>query len=477
MLGGGRQAEDQRRRMNKKGLWNHLVSEYEKSRPKSRAHFERATKFLIRGGSHTLRLFEPFPFYDVRCAGSSVEDLDGFRYVDFWQGHYTNILGHNPEAVTAALRDLFAAGQGLQTGFPSHRQVELAEEICRRTGAERVRLTSSGALATLYSVMLSRGFTGRFKVLKAGGGWHGAQPYLMKGVTKFVECVGLDGAETLGLHEGFESGTLTTRYNDANDLEDVFRREGDALACFIVEPFIGEGGFLFADPDYLRLARSLTDKYGALLIFDEVISGFRFCANSLAWLYQIRPDLSTFGKLVGGGMPIAAVAGRADVLALCDPAAGPRRVKFEGGTYSAHPASLVAGLAMLAFIEQHERVLYEQIGQLAERARQGIEEIFRRNGIAAHCTGFANKVVPSSSMSMVHFLLKDRPCTTPEEIWNPNFCDPEMREKVFKLAMINRGFFPAHGLGSVSFAHTQGEIDRMLEAVEDVARLMKKFGF
>lgn len=462
--------------MNKEALWSHLVDEYQKVRPRSRAHFERATAVQIRGGSHTLRLFEPFPFYDVRASGSTVEDLDGLGYIDFWQGHYTNILGHNPEVILSSLRDLFAAGQGLQTGFPSSLQVELAEEVCRRTGAERVRLTTTGALGTLYSVMLSRAFTGRTKVLKAGGGWHGAQPYLMKGVTRFLEQEGLNAAESEGLHDGFAAGTITTRYNDAAHLEDMFRHSGDSLACFIVEPFIGEGGFLFADPEYLSLARRLTEQYGALLVFDEVISGFRFCPNSLATLYQVRPDLSIFGKLLGGGMPIAAVAGRADVLALCDPAAGARRVKFEGGTFSAHPSSLVAGRAMLRHIKDNSEKIYPHIGRLAEKGRQGIEEIFSRHGIPAHCTGFPNRVAPSSSMSMVHFLRTDRRCTSPEEVWNPGFCDPEMREKVFKLALINRGYFPAHGFGSVSFAHTEAEIDGLLGAVEDVAKLMKRFG-
>ncbi len=206
--------------MDKQAFWETLVADYEKRTPKSRRHFERAIQNQIRGGSHNLRLFEPYPFYDVRCKGAYVWDLDGNEYLDFWQGHYTNILGHNPPEVINQLIDLFGGGQGLQTGFPGARQAELAEEVCRLTGFDRVRFTTSGALATLYSVMLSRGATGRSLALKVAGGWHGSQPYLLKGITAYDR--GLTSRESAGLHPSCVEEIITTRFNDVESLEADF---------------------------------------------------------------------------------------------------------------------------------------------------------------------------------------------------------------------------------------------------------------
>ncbi len=227
--------------MNKQVVWDRLLTEYEKKAPRSRTIFEQACQFQIRGGSHNLRLFEPYPFYDRSGSGSKVTDVDGNQYTDFWQGHFTNILGHNPRVITEVLAREFQKGWGLQTGFPGSPQRELAEEVCRCTGAERVRFTTSGTLATLYAVMLSRGFTGRHLLLKISGGWHGSQPYLLRGVTSYQNGLGLQ--ESRGLHPGSEEEVVTTRFNDIGHLEEIFRKLGDQLACFILEPFIGEGGF------------------------------------------------------------------------------------------------------------------------------------------------------------------------------------------------------------------------------------------
>ncbi len=172
-------------------------------------------------------------------------DLDGNEYIDFWQGHYTNILGHNPGIIREVLVREFQQGGGLQNGFPGSLQVELAAELCQRTGAEQVRFTTSGTLVTLYTVMLSRAFTDRKLVLKVGGGWHGAQPYLLRGVTTYRKDLNL--LESAGLHPPSVDEIALTRFNDTGDLEEAFRKIGGQLASFILEPFVGEGGFLFVD--------------------------------------------------------------------------------------------------------------------------------------------------------------------------------------------------------------------------------------
>ncbi len=279
-----------------------LSDEYCQKHPRSERHYQTSCSHLVRGGSHTLRLFQPFPFYDVRCQGSRVIDLDGYSYIDFWQGHYANILGHNPKVITDVLVDHFRKGEGLHTGFPSTLQYDFARLLLGQIKGEKARFTTSGALTTIFAVMLSRAYTGRDLILKVAGGWHGTNPYLLKGITHYDR--GLNHLESCGLHRGAEEGTIVTTYNNIEDLTEKFTRYGERIACFIMEPFLGEGGFILADEEYVAKARDLTRQYGALLIFDEVISAFRFCPAGLQNLYGVQPDLTTLGKVIGGGMPL-----------------------------------------------------------------------------------------------------------------------------------------------------------------------------
>jgi len=164
-------------------LMSELAAAYTKHSPKSAKLHEKALKYLVSGGSHNLRLLKPFPPRIVKAQGAWLQDEDGHRILDFWQGHAGNILGHNPKVVTSALAKAFTNGYGLQTGFPDRLQIEAAEILCRQTGAERVRFTTSGTLSTMYAVTLARAFTGRNLILKIGGGWHGANPWTLKGVS------------------------------------------------------------------------------------------------------------------------------------------------------------------------------------------------------------------------------------------------------------------------------------------------------
>jgi len=456
--------------MDKESILKELIKVYRRKHPTSEIHFNQACQYQVRGGSHNLRLFEPFPFYDVRCEGSKVRDADGNTYVDFWQGHFANILGHNPKIVLDALIDYFQKGLGLTTGFPSMIQMELAEIILKRVEAEKIRFTTSGALATMYSIMLSKAYTKRDLVLKVGGGWHGANPYVLKGITVYDQS--LNQIESAGLPLEMDSQILVTKLNDIEDLRERFREYGERIACFIVEPFIGAGGFIFTDKEYLREASELTRQYNSLLIFDEVVSGFRFHAGGVQSFYGIKPDLSIFGKAVGGGMPVSAVAGRSEVMEFCSPGGSHlEKVKFEGGTFSAHPSSMLAGLTFLKYLVEHEKEIYPRIGQLGAKVRQGIEEIFSTYGFNVKCTGYGNSIVENSSTVGVHFLNQeiDR-ITSPEQVWNPEICDFEIREKIFKLAMLNEGFNIFHGYGAISAAHNDQEIQDSLDAVERIAK-------
>ncbi len=456
--------------MDKKRLLDDLIRGYRETHKKSEAIFKKASQHLVTGGSHNLRLFNPFPFYDVQSSGSRVWDADGNMYVDFWQGHFANILGHNPKVIVKALQDSFQKSQGLTTGFPGDHQKDLAELILRQFRADKIRFTTSGTLATMYAVMLARAFTKRELVMKVGGGWHGAHPYVLRGITVYDR--GLTRIESAGLPTGTDTMIMITRFNDIQDLEDKFKKHGKRTACFILEPFIGAGGFIFSHEDYLRRARELTQQYGSLLIFDEVVSGFRFHAGGVQSLYGIIPDLTVLGKAIGGGMPVSAVIGKEDVMALCGPEApSDLKVKFEGGTFSAHPAAMLAGLTYLNFLKEHESELYPRIGKHGEKARKGIEEIFAAHGFNVKCTGYGDSIAEHSSLVGVQFLKEkiDR-VSSPEQVWNPEVCDFELREKIFKLSMLEEGFNIFHGYGAVSGAHTENEIQASLDAVERVAK-------
>ncbi len=459
--------------MDKKTLLAELVSEYVQNHGKSEKFFQRASRFLVRGGSHNLRLFEPFPFYDICGQGSVVTDVDGNAYVDFWQGHFANILGHNPPFVCDTLTGSFKKRTGLATGFPGTLQADFAELLLSRVSADKIRFTTSGTLATMYAIMLAKAKTKRDFVMKVGGGWHGSHPYALKGISVYRN--GLTGLESAGLPSGADGMILITRFNDEDDLEETFRIYGDRIACFILEPFIGAGGFIFGKREYIRRARQLCDRYGALLIFDEVVSGFRFHAGALHNLYDVRPDLAVFGKVIGGGMPVSAIAGREDVMGLCSPdSPEDLKVKVEGGTFSAHPASLLAGTTFVKYLMDHEDEIYPRIGRLGETVRKGIEDIFSASGFNVRCTGDGNPVARNSSVVGVHFLHEE--CgriVSPEQVWNPKICDMELREKIFKLAMLQEGFNIFHGYGAISAAHSEEEIQSSLDAVERIAKKWK----
>jgi glutamate-1-semialdehyde 2,1-aminomutase len=460
--------------MDSKAWLQDLMREYKKTHQKSEEQFRKASRFQIKGGSHNLRLFFPYPFYDTHCKGSKVTDLDGHTYIDFWQGHFGNILGHNPKIVLDALIEYFRKGQGLATGFPGIVQSELAELLLSRISADKIRFSTSGTLATMYAVMLSKAKTKRELVMKAGGGWHGSHPYVLKGIAVYDK--GFTKVESAGLPKGIDKTIHVTRFNDLQDLKDKFKKNGDRIACLILEPFIGAGGFIFGNAEYLQNARDLCTRYGALLILDEVISGLRFHAGALQTLYSIQPDISVFGKAIGGGMPISAIAGKGEVMKLCSPETPEaERVKLEGGTFSAHPAAMLAGLKFTQHLIAHEAEIYPRIGKLGDKVRKEIENIFSAFGFNVKCTGNGNSVVKSSSIVGVHFMHEEcERIISPEQVWDPKVCDVELREKVFKLAMLQEGFNIFHGYGAISAAHSEEEIQASLDAVERIAKKWKR---
>jgi glutamate-1-semialdehyde 2,1-aminomutase len=453
-----------------------LEAKYRKVTRKSFALYRQAEKVMIRGGSHNLRLWRPYPFIMAEAHGPYVVDVDGNRYIDYWQGHYANILGHNPSVLKKDLAAFDPEHGSLHTGFEGESQIRLAEILLRRLGYSdfKVRFTTSGTLATMYAVMLAQAYTGRDHVLKIGGGWHGASPYLLKGV-KYEPGAGFVKGESAGVPPELLRRTLIARFGDAEGLAGILAAKGSRIACFILEPFLGVGGFLPASAEYLRSARELTERYGVLLIFDEIISGFRFCPSGVQSLYGIEPDLATFGKLIGGGHAVSAVAGRTDILAgKPRGAAAAVKVLFEGGTFSAHPQYMRAGTVMLRHLVENAEAIYPRLARAGEEIRTRIEGAFRSEGIEAVCTGRGNDVVTGSSLYQVNFPRTRKPLRTAEDLWNPDVSDVRLKEEILKLALLTEGVHVVHGGGAVSAAHDDSHLDETVEAYARVARLVRR---
>lgn len=454
-----------------------LEARYRKKTPKSLRLFREAQKVMVRGGSHSIRLFSPYPFFMATADGPYVRDLDGNAYLDYWQGHYANVLGHNPKVLEKEFRRFDPEHGSLHTGFEGESQVRLAELIMSRLGYRdhKIRFTTSGALATMSAVMLSQALTGREGILKIGGGWHGASPYLLKGVN-FRGSEGFGAADSAGIPPAMLRATHVTRFNDVDRLERFFKKSGDKIACFIVEPFLGVGGFIAATRDFLQAARRLTEKYGAVLIFDEIITGFRFCPSGLQKLYGVEPDISTFGKLIGGGHAVSAVEGKAAILE-GKGAKSKIKAKFEGGTFSSHPQYMRSGYVMLKYLFDHAGTVYPRLAASGDAVRTRVEAAFRAEGIEAHCTGRGNDVVPGSSLFMVNFPRTEHAYAAAEDVWDPALSDVRLKEDILKIALLTEDVNVVHGGGAISLAHDAAAIDRTVDAYAAAARLFKKYLF
>jgi glutamate-1-semialdehyde 2,1-aminomutase len=454
-------------------LIDELSAEYAARHPLS-AHLDgRARDVMVDGGNHTIRLNRPFPPRVTDAAGAYLTDVDGHRLLDFWQGHFATILGHAPPIVTEALAEAFAEGRGLQHGMTDELTVETAELVCARLHAAQVRFTTSGTLATMYALMLARAFTDRRLVLKVAGGWHGGQPWTLQGVY-FHPGSQPWGPDSDGLPAHIADEVEFVFFNDVDQLAEVFRRRGDDVACLIVEPLGGAGNFMFATSEWLRLARDLTARHGALLVFDEVISAFRLCAGDLGALYGVHPDLVTVGKIVGGGMPVAALAGRADVLALCGRDGG--RVAFSGGTYSAHPASMLAAKTMVTYLAAHEAEVYPRLAALGDRLRRAIEAAFAAEGIAARCSGDPVAGIPGSSVTAVHFPYDEgTPVDSPHATRDPALFDVVLKDLVLQLGLLLEDVYTLYGSLALGTAHTAADIEKVGAACRTVARRVRPY--
>ncbi len=339
------------------------------------------------GISHSIHYFPPYPFFVKYAKGSRVWDVDGNEIVDLWMGHYTHILGHHPEMITEAIERQLK--EGIHWGIVFEKQIEWAELIRELIPcAEMVRFCCSGTEATMYAVRVARAYTGRNTILKIAGGWHGANADLT-----FAIKAPYEKGESLGLSPDLERYTKAIPFNDISGTKEIIHQNQKDLAGIILEPVIGEGGFIPATTEYLEMLRSETKTSGALLIFDEVISGFRLSLGGAQKRFGIAPDLTTLGKIMGGGLPVGAVVGKREIMEKTSPERkGDKweKIMIGGGTFSSHPLTVAAGLAMLRYLRDHSEKVYPLLESKGEKVREGVQGALRRHGVKATVTGIGS---------------------------------------------------------------------------------------
>jgi len=435
----------------------------------SRALYDRALSVMPGGVNSSVRAVRPYPFFVERGDGGHVIDADGNRYIDYVMGYGPLLYGHDlPEPVQAAIQS--KASEGPMYGAPTEVEVELAEFVTRQVpSVEMVRFVNSGTEATVSAVRLARAYTGRDKIVVMQGGYHGAQE------STLVEGSGTDThPSSPGIPDSFAEHTLTVPFNDEEAIHGVFEEHGNEIAAVLTEPILGNYGIVHPIESYHDTLRELTEDHGALLVFDEVITGFRVgglqCAQGK---FGIEPDLTTFGKIVGGGFPVGAIGGRAEIIENFTPAGD----VFQSGTFSGHPVTMAAGLETLRYAAEND--VYEHVNALGEKLRAGLTDI-----VADQAPNYT--VVGTDSMFKLVFT-RDGPsergahceagCTQDPDCSRFDHCpkngmdvkaaETDRWERLFWQSMKEEGVFLTANQFESQFvcdAHTESDIETALEA-------------
>jgi len=332
----------------------------------SRELYDRALSVLPGGVNSAVRAaIEPYPFFVQKGDAGHIIDADGNRHIDWVMGLGPLLLGHDlPESVRAAIQR--KASEGPMYGMPTEIEIDLAEFVVRHVpSVEKIRFVNSGTEATVSAVRLARGTTGRNKIVVMQGGYHGAQEStLVEGDHEHAK------PSSAGIPQSFAQHTIPVPFNDEEAMAEVFEAHGEDIAAVLTEPILGNYGIVYPEEGYHEFLREVTREHGALLIFDEVITGFRVgglgCAQSE---FGITPDLTTFGKIVGGGFPVGAIGGRAELIEQFAPSGD----VFQAGTFSGHPVTMAAGLETLQFAAEND--VYAHVNGLGSELREGLTEI------------------------------------------------------------------------------------------------------
>jgi glutamate-1-semialdehyde 2,1-aminomutase len=416
---------------------------------------ERALESLPGGNTRTTVFMQPYPVYAVRGAGARVWDADGYELIDCI-GNFTSLIhGHaHPTLVEAATRQI---ALGTAFGGPTESEIDLAELlVARLPAADQVRFTNSGTEAVMMGLKAARAFTGRAKIAKCEGAYHGTYDYAEVSLDPVPGAWGENAPVSVAYARGTPPKVLedvvTIPFNDVEGAVSLIREHGAELGCVLVDPMPYRAGLVPADKAYLEALRAITREVGALLVFDEVIS-FRLGYHGAQGIWGIDPDLTTLGKIIGGGFPVGAVAGRKEVMAVFDPTRGKPALPH-GGTFSANPVTMRAGLASMRLLDQ---AAYGHLDALGEAVRDGFDKAFQRHRLPGRTSGLG-------SLLRVHFsdrLIRD---------YRSAYPSPQEAEKLrrFHIGLLNRGVLIA-GTGLMALCTPMGnaEVELIVSAADE----------
>ena len=438
---------------------NELEARYFAAHPRSRERFAALAESTPGGVAKGAYFYRPYPLTMERGDGAYLFDADGNRYADFANHHTGQILGHNHPAVLAAVRAQLR--RGIAVGAPMGHEKELCEELRSRVASlERVRFCNSGTEATLHAIRLARGFTGRNRIAKFEGCYHGSHDAVEISVSPPAEAAGpaerpRPHPQALGMSAGAVADTLVLPLGDLEAADRLIGEHAADLACVLLEP---RAGVLDLPADFIRGVRESTARHDVPMIFDEIVS-FRLARGGAQSVYGIAPDLTTFGKIVGGGFPVGAFGGRADIMDRYDPVAGAGAAGAgvgQSGTFSSHPVTVAAGLAMLRELTP---AAFAHLNELGDRLASGLRQAL--TGCPAPATA-----LNTGSAFAIHFLPEP-----PRDYRSSLGADRRWTQPLF-LGLLERGFFLGHTLQmcALSTSTTPEMADALADAVSDALR-------
>lgn len=425
---------------------------------------EEASKIIAGGITANVKFYEPYPIFMKKARGSKLYDVDGNEYMDYCLCFGPLILGHgHPKVVEAIKKQIDEEGTTIY-GTPHELEIKMAEKINRHVPcAEMVRFTNSGLEATLHTIRLARAYTKREKIAKFEGHYHGAHDYLLISMAPPLDVAGPANApnavpDSAGVPSFLLNNTVILPFNDLEATEKIIRKHKDELAAVILEPVAR--GFLPAEIQFLKGLREVTERYGIVLIFDEVMTGFRLGLSCAQGYFNVIPDLTALGKIIGGGLPAGAFVGRKDIMELVSPvgAKKPWERLFHSGTYNGCPVVLAAGLATIDILEQEGA--YEHINWVAQQLKNCIRTSFESHGVDVQILGVSSMFQP---MFISHEIRNYR-----------DVAKSDLKKRInFDIELINRGVYVRPGKTYyTSLAHTKDDVEKTLSAIDDAVKTM-----
>lgn len=429
------------------------LEEYRRQNPRSAARFAEAQQVLAGGNSRLTAYFGPFPFYVESGAGCSIYDLDGNRRLDFYNNATSLILGHCPPEVTAAVKAQMDRGSAFAN--PTGPEVELATLLTQLIpSVERLRFTNSGTEGVTLAIRAARAFTGKPKIAKIEGGYHGTSDHVSVSVTTDLSRAGdadtpQPVASSVGLTPNTLADVVIIPFNNPEAARRIIAQHRHELAAVIVEPVMGGIGYVPADPEFLEALREACDGQGTLLIFDEVQT-LRLSPGGAQQWYNVIPDMSCLGKIIGGGLPVGAFGGRADIMESFDATRNSPGIPH-GGTFNANPLTMQAGLATM---RQLTAAVYERLNEYGLALRHRLEEMARSAGVPLRVTGLG---------SLFGVQASDQPVTNYRTAQGQ---DNALRQKLF-LHLLNHGIYVSNRIaGNISVPMGEEEFDAFAQAWE-----------